>query len=79
MKGTLKTIKTDSQCGKILSYLQDGNSLTVMECLHKGWGANLRSRISNLEEAGYKIKREYLKANGTYIARYSLSADNNNE
>lgn len=50
MKGKLHTFKTNSQCSKILEYLKTGKSLTVMEALKLGFGANLRSRISNLKE-----------------------------
>lgn len=75
MQGKLKNIRTNSQCSKILEYLKAGNSLTVMECLQKGWGANLRSRVSNLKEAGYTIKSEKVKVSGTYIAKYSLVID----
>lgn len=71
---TLRTFRTNSQCSKILEYLKHGNSLTVERARELKFGANLRSRISNLEDAGYKIKREYVKVNGgTYVALYSLA------
>lgn len=72
MKGELKSFRTDSQNAKILQYLKTGKSLTVMEALNLGFGANLRSRISNIEKAGYIIKRETIKFTGGYICRYSL-------
>lgn len=72
MKGNLRTFKTDSQCAKILNYLKTGATLTVEECRQKGWGSNLRSRISNIEEAGYKITRKKIKFNGGFVAEYSL-------
>jgi len=75
MKGKLKTFRTNSQCKNILEYLQTGKSLTVMEALNLGFGANLRSRISNLKDAGHNIKVEYSKVNGTCIAKYSLEKD----
>lgn len=76
MQGKLKTFRTGSQCAKILQHLKDGNSLTVEQCRIKGWGANLRSRISDIENAGYKIKRETIKFSGGFVARYSLSKAN---
>lgn len=72
MQGALSTFKTTSQCGKILAYLQTGASLTCYEAMAKGFGMNLRSRISNIREAGYKIKSVQVKFNGGFCARYSL-------
>ena len=71
-QGKLKNFKTNSQCKKILDYLKTGQSLTVMKALHLGFGANLRSRISNLKDAGYDIKSELVKVDGTYVAEYKL-------
>lgn len=72
MNGKLTNFKTNSQCSKILEYLKTGKSLTVMEALHLGFGANLRSRISNLKDAGYDIKSEMIKTNTGFVAKYSL-------
>jgi len=72
MQGQLKTFRTGTQCANILDYLQEGNSLTAMECLQKGWGMNLKSRIHDLREAGYKIKSEKVNIPNGYIARYSI-------
>ena len=71
-KGALKTFRVNSQCGKILAYLKTGATLTVEQCRQKGWGANLRSRISDIEKAGYKIKHEMIKFTGGYVARYQM-------
>ena len=71
-RGKLKTFRTNSQCKKILEYLQTGKSLTVMEALNLGFGANLRSRVSNLKDAGHNIISEKIQVGGTYIARYRL-------
>ena len=73
MQGKLINFKTNSQCSKILDYLKAGNSLTVMEALKLGFGANLRSRISNLKDAGYDIKSEMIKTNTGFVAKYSLN------
>lgn len=75
MQGKLKNIRTNSQCSKILEYLKTGKSLTVMEALSLGFGANLRSRVSNLKEARHNIVSEKVRVNGTYVARYSLVMD----
>lgn len=72
MQGKLINFKTNSQCKKILDYLKTGQSLTVMKALLLGFGANLRSRISNLKDSGYDIKSELVKVNGTYVAEYKL-------
>lgn len=72
MQGKLKTFRTGSQCAKILAYLQTGKSLTVAEAQVLGFGSNLRSRISNLKDAGHQIKSEQVKFNGGFIAKYSL-------
>lgn len=72
MQGKLRTFKTNSQCHKILAYLKQGNTLTVMECLQLGYGANLRSRVSDLKDAGYNIASELIKTNGGFVAKYKL-------
>lgn len=72
MQGKLKTFRINSQCNKILEHLQTGKSLTVMEALNLGFGANLRSRISNLKDAGNNIVSEKIQVSGTYIASYRL-------
>lgn len=72
MQGALKTFRTNSQCAKILDYLKQGHTLTVEQCRELKMGANLRSRISDIEKAGYKIKREPVKFTGGFCAKYSL-------
>ena len=72
MQGKLRTIKTGSQCSKILAFLQLGKTLTVSQARELGFGDNLRSRISNLHEAGYNIKSEKVKTSDSYIAKYSM-------
>jgi len=75
MQGKLKNFKTGSQCQKILDYLKQGRRLTVASCLINGWGANLRSRISDLKDAGYNIKSEKITHSCGYFAEYSLIKD----
>lgn len=72
----LRTFRTNSQCAKILQYLKDGKSLTVEKARDLRFGSNLRSRISDLERAGYTIKREMIRFSGGYVAQYSLGIDN---
>ena len=73
MQGTLKSFKVGSQCRKILDYLKQGKTLTVAKCLSLGFGANLRSRVSDLKNAGHNIvSRQVNLTGGGYIAEYSL-------
>ncbi|MCW8932194.1 MAG: helix-turn-helix domain-containing protein [Gammaproteobacteria bacterium] len=72
MQGKIKSFKTDSQNSKILAYLQTGASLTCLEAMQMGLTHNLRSRISNLREAGHAIKSVKVPTNSSYIAEYSL-------
>jgi len=71
-KGILRNFKTGSQSQKILDHLKQGKRLTVMSCLINGFGANCRSRISNLRDAGYNIKSEKITHSCGYFAEYSL-------
>lgn len=71
-KGVMNTFRIDSQNYNILEYLKTGKSLTVEEARLLGFGANLRSRISNIEDKGFKIKRERVSFNGGFVHRYSL-------
>jgi len=73
MQGKLKTFRTGSQSAKILAYLQTGNSLTCLESMQLGLSHNLRSRVSNLKEAGYNIVSEMVKTNTGFVAKYRLS------
>lgn len=72
MQGKIKSFKTDSQNSKVLAYLQTGKSLTCLEAAQMGFGMNLRSRVSNLRDAGYAISSVKIPTNSSYIAEYSL-------
>lgn len=78
MQGPIKTFRTDSQNAKILEYLNSGKTLTCLEAIQIGLSHNLKSRISDLNKAGYNIKSKKVKVTGTYIARYSIAMDKNN-
>lgn len=67
-----KTFKTNSQNHKILTYLQQGNSLTCLEAIINNFSHNLRSRIADLKRAGYMIDVKQKKISGGYVAVYSL-------
>lgn len=79
MQGKLVNFKTSSQCRKVLDYLKTGASLTCLEAIQLGLTHNLRSRISNLKDAGNIIHSEKVKVNGTYIAKYTLSVEKLND
>ena len=66
------SFRTNSQCSKILKYLQSGESLTVLQAQGLGFGANCRSRISNLKDAGYNINSKNIRFNGGFVAEYSM-------
>ena len=66
------SFRTNSQYSKILKYLQSGESLTVLQAQGLGFGANCRSRISNLKDAGYNINSENIRFNGGFVAKYSM-------
>lgn len=75
MQGKLVNFKTNSQCAKVLAYLQSGKSLTCLEAIQLGLTHNLKSRISDLKKSGYNIKSEKVNITGGYIARYSFKKD----
>ena len=71
----IKQFRKTSQCAKILQYLKDGNTLTCEQCRDMKWGSNLRSRVSNLKDAGYNIVSEMVKFDGGFVARYRLGVE----
>lgn len=72
MQGRLRTLKTGSQCSNILAYLKEGHTLTVELARELGFGSNLRSRVSNLHDAGYDIVSKKIKTSKSYFAQYSM-------
>lgn len=75
MQGNIKTFRTGSQCAKILAYLQTGQSLTVAKARELKFGDNLRSRISDLKNAGHNIESNQINFDGGFVAEYSLVQD----
>lgn len=64
---------TESQCTKILAYLQTGKSITGMEALKKFDCFRLGARIYDLKDRGYAIESELIQLpNGKRVARYTL-------
>ena len=72
MQGKLHSFKTESQCAKILAHFQKGKYLTVMEALKLGYGATLRSRVSDIRDAGFDIISERLPTDSGFVARYHV-------
>jgi predicted ArsR family transcriptional regulator len=63
----------DSQCKTILSYLQEGHSITQIEASDKFRITRLAARISDLKKRGYDIVSEEVgKGFGRYV-RYHLA------
>ena len=72
---TLST--TESQCSRILAYLQTGKSLTGMEALRKFDCFRLGARIYDLKDRGHAIESELIRLpNGKRVARYTLKTTN---
>jgi len=62
-----------TQAQQILQYLQDGNSITPLEALHKFGCLRLGARIWDLRNAGHIIKTEsYSPKPNCSVARYRL-------
>lgn len=62
-----------TKTGKVLNYLQSGNSIAWKQCLQFFKSSSLAQRIQLLRKHGYKIKSVLIKTkNGEYIARYTL-------
>ena len=64
---------SESQNGKILAWLQEGNKITALEALQLFGCLRLASRIHDLRERGHNIQKEMvIKTNGKRVAEYSL-------
>lgn len=72
----------NTQCEKILSYMQTYGSITPLEALSEFSVMRLASRISDLRKCGYSIHKEMVKAKNKFgepvcFAKYSLIGENN--
>lgn len=71
-------IKKESQNGKILSYLQNGGTLTVVKAYELGFGINLRSRISEIRSKGHdEIISRIVKIGNVSYCEYYIESENN--
>ena len=62
----------NSQCDKILAYLQQGKELTPIDAL-ANWGIfRLGARIHDLRARGHKIKTELLQVGKKRFASYYM-------
>lgn len=67
-----------TQCERIIKYMDDFGSITTFEAFSDLGIMRLASRIHDLKEAGYNIKRESVRAKNRYgeivhYTRYSLA------
>lgn len=58
----------------ILKYLQKGKKLTSLQALNKFGCFRLASRISELKQMGYPIRKEMVKKNNKSWAKYWIEA-----
>lgn len=62
-----------TQANRILSYLEQGHSLTPLEAFERFQCLRLGGRIYDLKKAGYDIKDEWVQVNsGKRVKRYFL-------
>ena len=74
-------MKKITQCDRIIEYMKKHGSITQLEAYLDIGCWRLASRISDLKNQGYPIKREMATVNNRYgekvlIARYSLAEVN---
>ena len=75
---------TATQKTRVLEYMKDFGGITPLEALSDLGVMRLASRISDLRELGYPIKREMVKRKNRYgqdvrFARYSLDKEADDE
>lgn len=66
-----------TQCERIIQYMNDFGSITALEAMQDLGIMRLASRICDLKQQGYRIKKEDIQTKNRYgetihIARYSL-------
>lgn len=63
-----------SQCKRILAYMQEGNAITPIEALNLFGCFRLGARISDIKKLGYQIVTEMVSVgDGKRVARYHLA------
>lgn len=71
--GAPETNRRPTQAGKILAYLQAGNSITALDALQRFGCFRLAARIFELRREGWQIAERMVEtANGKRVAEYSL-------
>lgn len=70
---------TTSQCDRIVDYMRQFGTITQLEALRDLGCFRLASRINDLKNKGYKIRREMITVKNRYgedvqIARYRLES-----
>lgn len=64
----------ESQCTRILDFMQQGNRITSLEALNRFKCMRLASRISDLRKRGHNIIREMIVTpSGKRVAQYRLA------
>lgn len=67
-------MERDSQCKKILKYLQEGNGITPIDALNLFGCFRLGARIADIKKLGYDVVTEMVTvADGKRVARYYLA------
>lgn len=62
----------ESQCARILAYLQSGKTLTTYQAFTQFRCTRLPSRINELRNAGYEIESPLVKRGRARVAAYRL-------
>lgn len=67
----------NTQCDRVLAYLEAGNKLTQFEAMTELGIMRLASRVSDLNRAGHHIRREMVEVTNRWgekchIAQYTL-------
>jgi hypothetical protein len=71
--GAPQTNRRPTQAGKILAYLQAGNSITALEALQRFGCFRLAARIHELRREGHDIQERMVEtSSGKRVAEYSL-------
>lgn len=75
---TLINTTTISQNDSILAYMLNGNRITPIEALNIFKCFRLTSRICDLKQRGFDIKKEFVKVNsGKKVMSYWIDIENN--
>ena len=68
-----KVLATDSQTGRILAWMQDGNRINQLEATRLFGCTRLAPRIFELREAGHKIESRLIRAGRTHVSIYWIN------